>query len=131
MKKRKIFAVILAFVLMMAAFSGCGVIESLFGGEPPAQEQPSDPEDPQDPQDPPEEEPSDPEEPQQPPVTVMDAADRYAAEPVRNVMDDMTSYRDGNASATIPFRKRYPPNCSTRQPARCQEYTTCMTSIAD
>ena len=96
MKKRKIFAVILAFVLMMAAFSGCGVIESLFGGEPPAQEQPGEPEEPQDPEDPPEEEPGDPEEPQQPLVTVMDAADRYAAEPVRNVMDDMTSYRDAN-----------------------------------
>lgn len=80
MKKRKIFAVILAFVLTIATFSGCSVIESLFGGGPPAQEQPGEPEEPQDP---PEEEPGDPQEPQQPPVTVMDAADRYAASPVK------------------------------------------------
>lgn len=104
MRKSKIVAMLIALSILIGSFSGCSVIEEwLDSDDPPVQEQPSDPQEPSapsDPQDPEEpqdpQEPEEPEEPEQLPVSVMDATDRYVAEPVRDVMNDMTSYRDEN-----------------------------------
>ena len=105
MKKWKFVAIILAACMVLGVFAGCDLLEAwLDSDDPPVQEQPGDMEDPNDQQgsndqqnpndsqDP--SEPQDPETPVKPLVAVMNASDRYLAEPVRDVMDDMISYRD-------------------------------------
>lgn len=87
MKRSVLFAVIFMLSMILCIFSGCGFIEKLPGdGNDPEQDQQGGQVLP--------DEPTEPDSPLQPMVAVMDATDRYVAEPVRDVMDDMISYRD-------------------------------------